>query len=250
VTKPGRVPIDFEQLDLWDAEWYLAFYRLREGGELPLRTTQWWTRRQIDFNMAERLSMLRGMSPEEYWAYHLAKLPGGTLDWGPPPLAKNREQAARLQADEIAALARWADPAVIQRRQEGVEIWHAIWRARTLPAAERACRRWIAFSADPAFPTHLLVGKTFLLTITGDARFPTTPAADDTRLNMLAAGMAGASIGISPRTAIHRVRTLKHEAGGPLWNDNASRCECWRCDRAREVQVFDTLIGAFTKDTP
>lgn len=245
----GRQPIDFQQLDLWDAGWYLAFYRLREDGKLPLRTNQWWTRRQISFSMPERLVMLKGMSLEEYWAYVVADMPR-RANWEPLPLASNREQATRMRADEIAGLTRWVDPTAIQHRQKGLEIWQALWQARTPVAVERACRRWIAFGPDPAFPTLLRAKKTPFLAMKDAPRFPQSPGADDTRLSYLAAGMAGACLGISPLTAVQRVRTMKHLPGGPLWNENAQRCDCWRCDRQREMQAFDAIVDAARKGDP
>ncbi len=129
-------------------------------------------------------------------------------------------------------------------------LWQGLWQARTPAAVERACQRWMAFGPDPTFPTHVLALKSQFLAMKRDQRFPQSPATDDTRLNFLAAGMAGVCIGISPRTAIHRVRTMKHQPGGPLWNENAQRCDCWRCDRAREIQAFDAIVEAAQKADP
>jgi len=239
----GRKPIDFRHLDLWDAEWYLAFCRLREGGELPLRTNQWWTRRQLGFSIPERLALLKSMTLEEYWAYLLLS-EGHPPDPAPPPLAPNREQAEKLRAGEIAALTRWAEPAVIKNRQKGFEIWEALWKARNRSAVENACRRWSAFGTDQVFPTHLLTKEKQFLEMKREARFPRSEFADDARLTYLSAGMAGALAGISSKTAIHRLRTMKHAPGGPLWNENARRCECWRCDRDREMKSFDAIVDA------
>ncbi|MEQ1574389.1 MAG: hypothetical protein ABL993_09110 [Vicinamibacterales bacterium] len=242
----GRKPIDYQQLDLWDAEWYLAFYRLSEGGELPLRTNQWWNRRQIGSSIPERLTMLKRMSLEQYWAYSLAEVPRLSVE-ELPLLSQNREHAEKRRADEIASLTRWADPVAIQQRHKGFEIWQALGKARTAVAVTQACQRWIAFGPDPVFPTHLLAMTAQFLAMRRDRRFPQSPTANEARLTYIAAGMAGACVGISPLTAIHRVRTLKHEPGGPLWNQNTQQCDCWRCDRAREMKAFDAVVDAARK---
>ncbi len=248
MAKRGRKPINFQQLDLWDAEWYLAFYRLCEGGELPLRTNQWWTRRQFNSGISERLAMVKKMTLEEYWAYFLLG-ERREPEWRVPPLSQNRQQAQKLRADDMADLTRLVDPTAIQHRQKGVEIWQALWQALSLPAVEKACRRWIAYGPDAAFPTHLLAHKKPFLVMKRDPRFPRSEFADDARLTYLAAGMAGILTGISPQTAIHRLRTMQHATGGPLWNDHeyVQRCQCWRCDRERDVKVFDAIVEAARK---
>ena len=251
MAKRGRKPINFEQLDLWDAEWYLAFYRLREGGELPVRTNQWWTQRRINFSLPERLAMLKRMSLEEYWAHvctrRLPKAP--EVPW--PPLSANRELAETMWAEEIAQLTRLTDAKAIERRQSGFEIWQALWQATTPAAVKKACRRWADLNAEDPFPKHLVALINQFLAMKSDPRFPRSPGADDARLNYMAAGMAGVCIGISPLTAIHRLRTMKHAPDGPLvWEGLPQRkCHCWRCDRARQMNAFKEALEAFRKES-
>jgi hypothetical protein len=189
------------------------------------------------------------MSLEEYWAYRLAPIPRSG-NWEPPPLAHNRDQAEKMRADEISVLEQWTDPTAIQQRRRRFEIWEAVCNARTRTAAENACRLWAAFDPESTFPALLLSMIPQWLAVTRDRRFPKSRTANDTRLAYLSAGMAGACMGISPLTAFHRIRTIKHETGGPLWNDNANRCECWRCDRDREMQAFDAVVDLAHRERP
>jgi len=86
-----------------------------------------------------------------------------------------------------------------------------------------------------------------------DKRYP-GPDADDSRLDYLARGMAGIMVGASPITAIHRLRLMKHEPGGPLWvekeswvdmngkhNEVAAHCGCWRCRLAASRRYWRRL---------
>lgn len=251
----GRRPIDFQTLDLFDCGWFLAFRRLREGGVLPVRTVQWWTRRQIGFSARERLTMLERMTAEQYWAYFVAQEPrsyltekGKLSEWAPPPYSANREQAQHLLAEEIAYLKRSVkdEPAIAQDRDKGLVIWQALWKARTATAVEAACRLWSGWRIETAipFPDLLLANQRHFLTLVKSVDFPRSESGDDARLAYLSRGMAGVSMGISPRTAVHRLRTMRHDSKGPLWSATARRCLCWRCDFGKDVKVFDRVVEA------
>jgi hypothetical protein len=77
-------------------------------------------------------------------------------------------------------------------------------------------------------------------------RFPTADYADDARMEYLARGMAGAILGVSPMTAIERLRNLKHGPEGLLQSEIEPDCDCWRCRVHRfEYDSDDKLRGAY-----
>jgi hypothetical protein len=119
-------------------------------------------------------------------------------------------------------------------------------QARTPAAVQQACGRWAAFSPKDVSPARLLAYTSSFVAMKRDQRFPHSLSADDARVSYLSAGLAGASIGVSPLTAIHRLRTMKHEPDGPLvWKEFPQpRCHCWRCDRDREMKAFDEIVAA------
>src|SRR5205823_5138617 len=58
--------------------------------------------------------------------------------------------------------------------------------------------------------------------------------------------MAGAILGVSPMTALERLRNMKHTSGGPLWVISQQSyalppaeqyCGCWRCSIEKSNEV-------------
>ena len=76
-------------------------------------------------------------------------------------------------------------------------------------------------------------------------RFPRSNYGNDARIDYLARGMAGILVGVSPMTAIERLRNLKHAPGGPLWNTDERRCDCWRCHLKRSNELNNTTHNWF-----
>jgi hypothetical protein len=79
------------------------------------------------------------------------------------------------------------------------------------------------------FPDHVVANAGQFLSMKQNKRFPTSAYGDNVRVEYLARGMAGVMVGISPMTAIERLRNMNHGAGGPLWDENEQHCRCWRC---------------------
>jgi hypothetical protein len=89
-----------------------------------------------------------------------------------------------------------------------------------------------------SFPEHVVQNVAQFLSMKRNKRFPRSTYADAARVDYLSRGMAGVLVGVSPMTAIERLRNMKHAAGGPLWvsrqgncvlPENEQHCGCWRC---------------------
>jgi hypothetical protein len=243
MTKPGRKPIDIALLSLWEFEWWKAFHQLRDGEQIP------GSRRQTPTLGAEeakkRIEVLKRLPAE--------KVVGAKLPEGPHRLVW--EDWAELQrALEIQTIMAMV-PEEVYARAERREIWNALWRARTLTALEDACQRWERLIQEeirkqlenapddrhrvkinarlvPEFAAHIRAEAKKFLAMTRNRALPRSDYADNSRLDYLARGMAGIMAGVSPMTAIERLRNMKHGAGGPCWGQEQQHCRCWRCRQA------------------
>jgi len=65
--------------------------------------------------------------------------------------------------------------------------------------------------------------------------------ADNSRLEYLARGMSGVLLGVSPMTAIERLRNMKHDASGPLFDEKTQKCKCWHCDLERQRAFAESI---------
>jgi hypothetical protein len=90
------------------------------------------------------------------------------------------------------------------------------------------------------FTEHVEQNAAHFLSMKRNTRFPRSSYRDDARMDYLGRGMAGVLVGVSPMTAIERLRNMKHAPGGPLWvthqGDHAlpereQHCGCWRCTK-------------------
>jgi hypothetical protein len=147
---------------------------------------------------------------------------------------------------ERIALFEQLKPRKIHALAERRTIWEALIRARTVDAVWRACHRWehladVRAAGMAVYPAHVTANADAFLAMKVNKRFPLAPYADDSRLEYVARGMAGVMIGVSPMTAIERLRNLKHSRGGPLWNDSTKVCECWRCEAAQSKEAMKAL---------
>ena len=253
----GRKPIDLQRLDHGDRQWFMAFHELREGLSLPIRPLERWFTYEGD-GAAQRVRQLERMNVAKYWADFLSHDPPRSrrADWEPPPLAAHRAQVERLQKEELAWLKQRFEPERILARSRGLKIWDALWRARTIPTLADACKRWIGLHHEEdwdhesllppgrnVYPVRILDHAKQFLAMERDRRFPRSEHANNSRRDYLARGMAGLDLGLSPLTAIERLRNLKHGPGGPLWYDHAHRCSCWRCLLLKEQDTFYERLG-------
>jgi len=117
-------------------------------------------------------------------------------------------------------------------------LWDALVRARTPGAVREVCRRWEKWlhpgSGLQPYPQRLAEHATEFLKIMKDKRFPRSlrPSSDKKRLDYFARGMAGIDTGVSPITAIDRLRKMKHRR----------ECDCWRCNWKR-MEEFVRFIS-------
>jgi len=237
--KRGPKPVDMGLLNMWEFEWYKAFHLLREGTQLPTGSTP-----PPNLNPAELRAFIRRleqMSAEEYWftRRRVASKLGQKVNLSRTrPMQVEREWAEREKAQEIFELRYYLEPKRIHARAERREIWNDFIRARTLPALQEACECWehlpdVRAAGFTCYPAHILANPKRFLSMKRNRRFPRSSYSDDSRLEYLARGMAGVLGGVSPVTAIERLRNMKHATGGPLWKESEQHCDCWRCSRKR-----------------
>ena len=250
----GRRPIDYQSLDRRDRQWFHAFHELRDGVVMPLRPLEHWFRHEAQAK--RRISQLERMSLAEYWADFLSQEPSRSrpADWQPPRLAAVKGHVESMRRDEIEWLKLRSDPERIKAQSAGHRVWDALWRARTLPTLAEACKQWIGFHRDArwepdrmpdvgtnVYPTKILDHAQQFIAMKRDRRFPKSEQADSSRIDYLARGMAGLEIGISPLTAIERLRNVVHGPGGPFWS--GEHCRCWRCFLLKERDNFYERLG-------
>jgi hypothetical protein len=263
--KRGPKPVHVGTLNVWEFEWYKALHLLRDGSELPPDP------------VAERVNQRMTTAQLAWWRKATPKeILGDMLRLDPPaftelPTTEERVRAKRKwieqekkwlwefaeleRQSEIAELEKWLKPREIHARSERRKTWEELIRARTVSTLKKACedwKRWIVLSSR--FHKKLPDGRIEVFGFPGPdyvtahareffrmkgkgTRFPRSSYSDESRLEYLARGMAGVLVGVSPQTAIERLRNMKHDRGGPLWSNQTGRCECWRC-RLRQSRVF------------
>lgn len=232
----GPKPVHMGTLNTWEFEWYKAFHLLRDGIQLPTVEAQpaILTPREVE----SRMHWLQQVTIEKYWA-ELRREAGKPFR---PPNSIEREWAESERHREIFNL-QLLKPKEIYARAERREIWNALIRARTLPALRKACQRWerladVREKGFQCFSAHVVANGKQFLWMKRNQRFPRS--ADDSRVEYLARGMAGLMVGVSPMTAIERLRNMRHDPEGPLWDERARQCGCWRCsiERFHKVEEF------------
>lgn len=241
MRKPGRKPVEIGTLNSWEYEWNKAFHLLRDGVQVP--SPRWidpelaeLTPQQIDTD----IRWLKQVQPEQIVALWEQRQ-GQPLQ----PTSVYLHFAEDFIAERIAALEQ-LNPRKIHARAERGEIWDALIRARTREALRQACEQWehladVRAAGKAIYPAHVMAHADAFLGMKRNRRFPRSSYADDSRLEYLARGMAGVMAGISPITAIERLRNMKHAAGGPLWGNAEKLCRCWRCETARYREGMKTL---------
>lgn len=96
------------------------------------------------------------------------------------------------------------------------------------------------------YPSHILAKEEQFFRMKRNKRFPRSDYADNSRLEYLASGMAGAMVSLSPMTAIERLRNMRHGAGGPFWKEREewtngkfveAHCTCWWCTLEQRTKL-------------
>lgn len=215
---------------MWEFELWKAFHLLRDGIELP---GPQWARPEV-----------ARLSPQERDAIHVEIQRSTLKDYAALMDPEDRKAFKTLDPvvqefsfeqwknDAFAELAE-LKPRLIPHRQERRELWNALIRVRTRSALEEVCRRWerLARTRFPAYH-YILENADQFFAMKRALRFPRSSYADDSRIDYLARGMAGALMNVSPQTAIERLRNMKHAPGGALWKKEPGGreyCGCWRC---------------------
>lgn len=256
--KRGPKPPDLGSLDLWEFEFYKAFHVLRDGSSLPIRYSP-----PSSLSLAETRSFvdgLEGMTPAKYWLTQrrVAVELDEKVNLKRPPTAMDLWEAENQRKEEIYWMRRTLQPPKIEAQTVRREIWNNLIQATTYATVRRACDRWaqlrdVRGAGLACFPGHVVTNAAAFLSMKRNQRYPRSTYADDSRLEYLARGMAGAVLGMSPMTAIERLRNMKHAPGGPLWiiarenytlPQNEQYCTCWRCriENSNRASQF-TRIG-------
>jgi hypothetical protein len=248
--KRGPKPVDIGLLNTWEFEFYKAFCLLRDGSVLPRPTMP-----PLGFTPAELralIAQLKRMTPEDYWRTQgqLARDLGETVNLKRPPRSVDLWSAERNLKQEIFWLEQTLVPPKAQAQVRRRKIWDDLVRANTYSALKKACRRWsrmpdVRTAGPTSFPSHVTANAEPFLFMKRNPRFPRSRYGDNSRIDYLARGMAGVLAGVSPMTAIERLRNMKHEHGGPLWDMREGRCICWRCSLNSSNEVSKMTQGSY-----
>lgn len=216
---------------------------LREGISLPAQSTP---RSGLSLHeVQEFLALLTKMTAAEYWqtTRRVGKELGEKLNFQKPPSSMDIWSAERKRNEEIYWLKKDATPLRIKAQHARRKIWSDLIKATTYGSLRKACGRWarlpdVRGAGLVCFAGHVMANAAAFLFMKQNQRFPRSQYSDDARLEYLARGMAGVILGMSPMTAIERLRNMKHTPKGPLWimrkeayilSVNEQYCGCWRC---------------------
>jgi len=251
--KRGPKPVDMGLLNVWEFEWYKAFHVLRDGTPLPGSHAVTAPPPHISkVQIRSWIQRLKEMSEEEWLKTNrraCATISEKEVSEIDGPIRDVDLEFARWEkADEIAELERYLNPRKIPAQNERRMLWANLVRARTAPALKKVCDEWASLPDVRAwgltcYPAHILANMGEFLRMKRDVRFPKSESVtfDESRLEYLARGMAGVLVGVSPMTAIERLRNIKHTQGGPLWTKEPGGlkyCKCWRCSLASSRRVY------------
>jgi hypothetical protein len=249
--KRGPKPVDLGLLNTWEFEFYKAFHLLRDGSVLPRPNLP----PPLGFKPSELralIARLKRMTPEDYWHTQgqLARELGEKVNLQRPPRTVDRLCAERNLKGEIVWLEQALNSPKVQAQVRRRKIWNDFVRATTYSALRKACGRWsripdVRAAGMTLFPAHIVGNAEQFLFMKRNKRFPRSHYGDNSRIEYLARGMAGVLVGVSPMTAIERLRNMKHELGGPLWGELESRCKCWRCSLNSSNEVSKMMQGSY-----
>jgi hypothetical protein len=241
--KRGPKLVNISLLNWWESEFHKAFRWLRDGmGSKALPPS--------GFTKPEFLSMigqLKRMTPEHYWltTRRLSAEMGNRVNLTRPPLEMDRSWAEQERDDEVRWMERELNPPKSEARARRRKVWADLVKADSYSALRKACGRWarlpdVRRAGMTPFSEHVEQNAAHFLSMKRNMRFPRSSYRDDARMDYLARGMAGVLVGVSPMTAIERLRNMKHAPGGPLWVTrqgdyalpaNEQHCGCWRCTK-------------------
>lgn len=249
--KRGPKPPDFGSLNFWEFEFYKAFHGLRDGTSLPI---QYVSASGLSVEETQTfISRLERMSPADYYltTRRVAVELGENLNLKKPPTGMDVWWAEHQRSEELFWLRQDLDPRRIEAQSTRRRIWNDLVRSNTYAALRKACGRWarlpdVRGAGLVCFPKHVVTNAAQFLSMKQNRRFPRSNYADDSRLEYLARGMAGAVLGMSSMTAIERLRNMKHAPGGPFWVTASESyvlpvkeqyCGCWRCSIEKSNEV-------------
>jgi hypothetical protein len=253
----GPKAVDLGQLSSWEFEFYKAFHFLRDGTSLPAKydTTLGLTRAEL----ATFIQELRKMSINHYWlaGRRVAADMGEPTNLARPPGRMDRHWAERQKEEEIYWLDRVLNPPKAEAEARRRKIWRDLVQANTYAALRKSCGRWaqlpdVRRAGLTPFPKHVVENAAQFIRMKQNQRFPRSQYGDDSRVEYLARGMAGIFSGVSPMTAIERLRNMKHSDEGPMWvtrvenhvlPKNERYCGCWRCRIETSQKVSKVTQG-------
>ena len=161
----------------------------------------------------------------------------------------NRERMLRDsqqdQADLRALIKELSQAKNARPRAASFRVWQSLWQADSESAVSRTCDEWLRLPRryrDELVAHEVKSHGALFVSMKNDSRFPRSPWADEARIIYLARGTAGLIMGISPLTAIERLRKVSHRKDHPLFKDE--RCSCWRCalQRRRERIMLPEIV--------
>lgn len=204
--KRGPAPISLNELMFWESEWYWVFHLLR--GELPSyeqKLVGEAVRKQLRAELAE----LEKSSPKDFTQKEWVPFRSGQIRW----------QLTRRKP--------LSEP----------EVWRQLVQAQTAEQVRKACeesKRWLNPKAGRPYVQLLHDKAEQFVRAKKYAYYPRRASGDVKRIAFFARVMAGITLGISPITAVDRLRKMKHGRG----------CPCVNCHR----EQWDKLYLAFYKD--
>src|SRR5262249_23014260 len=138
----GPKPVDLRNLDLWEFEFYKAFYLLRDGVPLPpskMPPPLGLSRFEIKM-MIERL---KRMDSAMFWltTRRIAVEMGERLNLKQPPISIDLQWSEHQRKEQISSLERILTPRRIAHEKRR-KIWSDLIRATTYTALRKACGRW------------------------------------------------------------------------------------------------------------
>lgn len=241
MRKRGPKPPDFGSLNFWEFEFYKVFHLLRDGASLPSRTLS-----SVSVEETRKfIGLLAQLTGADYYltTRRVAIEFGENVNLKRPPTGMDIWWAEDQLAEELYWLRSALKPIRIKAKSKRRKIWKDLVQANTYASLRKACGRWarlpdVRSAGLVCFPAHIIGNAAAFFSMKQNRRFPRSNYGDNSRLEYLARGMAGAVLGVSPMTAIERLRNMKHTADGPLWvmiNQNYTLpvneqyCGCWRC---------------------
>lgn len=200
-SRRGPEPTSLAELFLWEGLWYSSFLWLR--GAEPSAEEVLLSGQAVS-ELRDELASLRKSLGEEDW-------PGARAS----SIARVEKQIKLAQGHKD--LESLAEP----------DVWNALVEARTADDVRRACRkskRWLNPEwAGRVYVQRLSEKAEQFVRAKNDPYYPRSArrSSDMKRVTFFARVMAGVTLGISPSTAVDKLRKVKHGEG----------CVCVHCDR-------------------